>query len=83
MQLVFLLLGVFFAACQKQGKMDQGDDEKSIGDAGFANDYSTDEALVEIGGARAILLPLEVGNATFQITGPMLHVLQMKGLFGC
>ena len=46
-------------------------------DVGNMNDVDPDQ----IGSAGAIRLPPTVGNVVFHVTGIMLQLLQMKGLF--
>lgn len=45
--------------------MDQAIDEESVGDAGFANEFSANEASMDLGTTGAIHPPLEVGNTVF------------------
>lgn len=80
MHFVFLL--IFIVSCQNLGKMNQADDEESVDNAVFANEFVSNEAPMELGVAESFLLPPAVGDVVFQVLSLMLHLLQINGIFG-
>lgn len=69
---------VFCVVHYQNWKMSQAYKNESM--VGLDNDL--DEAPIELGVTQEICLPLKIRNVMFQVTSPMLHLLQIKGLFG-